>query len=150
MSLSYKKLEPTDLTILRELNLVFADAFGDQKTHLSNRPSDYYLTQLLSRPTFIALAALEGSRVVGGLIAYVLEKYEQERSEIYIYDLAVDEAFRRRGIARALIERLQSMAKDYGAWAIFVQADKVDTPAVRLYESMGVSEEPIHFDIPVK
>jgi len=30
--------------------------------------------------------------VVGGLAAYVLEKFEQQRREIYIYDLAVSDA----------------------------------------------------------
>ena len=42
--------------------------------------------------------------MVGALAAYELLKFEAERSEIYIYDLAVLEEFRRRGIATALIE----------------------------------------------
>jgi aminoglycoside 3-N-acetyltransferase I len=84
---------------------------------------------------------------VGGLVAYVLEKYEQERSEIYIYDLAVAEEFRRQGIARKLINELKRLGKAIGSWVIFVQADRVDLPAVRLYQSLGAQEEPLHFDI---
>jgi aminoglycoside 3-N-acetyltransferase I len=38
---------------------------------------------------------------VGGLIAYELEKFERARSELYIYDLAVAEDHRRRGVATA-------------------------------------------------
>lgn len=45
----------------------------------------HYLERLLGRDTFIALAALEDDQVVGGVAAYVLPKFEQERSEIYIY-----------------------------------------------------------------
>jgi len=41
------------------------------------------------------------------LAAYELRKFEQERSEVYIYDLAVASAHRREGIATALIERLK-------------------------------------------
>ena len=43
---------------------------------------------------FIALVALDGNKVVGGLAAYVLDKFEQERKEIYIYDLAVSKDHR--------------------------------------------------------
>jgi aminoglycoside 3-N-acetyltransferase I len=86
---------------------------------------------------------------VAGLVAYVLEKFEQERTEIYIYDLAVAERVRRRGIATALIRALQAIAKVRGAWVIYVQADYGDDPAIRLYESLGQREDVMHFDIPV-
>ena len=43
--------------------------------------------------TFFAVVALDQSgTMIGGLAAYELKKFEQERSEIYIYDLAVDAA----------------------------------------------------------
>ncbi|MEH1829598.1 MAG: hypothetical protein V7L22_30390 [Nostoc sp.] len=48
-----------------------------------------YLRQLLDSDYFIAIAALKEGEVVGGLTAYELKKFEQERSEIYIYDLVV-------------------------------------------------------------
>lgn len=53
--------------------------------------------------------------VVGGLVAYEFQKFEHERSEIYIYDLAVAEAHRRRGIATALIEELKKLAAERNA-----------------------------------
>ena len=93
--------------------------------------------------------AERGAEVVGGLVAYQFDKFEQARSEIYIYDLAVAERARRRGVATALIRRLQVIAKERGAWVIYVQADHGDDPAIRLYESLGVREEVLHFDIPV-
>ena len=87
--------------------------------------------------------------VVGGLAAYELMKFEQERSEIYIYDLAVAEAHRRQGVATALIEHLRKIAQERGAWVIYVQADLVDEPAVALYTKLGVREDVLHFDIAV-
>lgn len=147
--ISYKKLNADDIITLKSLNDVFAESFEDPETHLSKKPTDKYLKRLLSQNHFIAIAAISEDVVVGGLVAYVLEKYEQERSEVYIYDLAVDEKFRRQGIARQLINELKSVAKDLGAWVIFVQADRVDAPAIKLYQSMGTQEEPFHFDIPV-
>ena len=90
------------------------------------QPSTGYLERLLGRDTFIAVAAVEGDRVVGGVAAYVLPKFEQERSEIYIYDLAVAETHRRQGIATAMIAELQRIGALRGAYVIFVQADYGD------------------------
>ena len=95
------------------------------------------------------LAAMQDGGVIGGLAAYELKKFEQERSEIYIYDLAVDAAHRRRGVATALIRELQHIAAARGAWVIFVQADYGDDPAIALYTKLGAREEVLHFDIPV-
>ena len=77
----------------------------------------------------------------------MLDKLEQRRSEIYIYDLAVAEAHRRQGIATALIEELKDIASRIGAWVIYVQADYGDEPAVALYEKLGTREDVMHFDI---
>jgi aminoglycoside 3-N-acetyltransferase I len=136
-----------DVTELKGLLSVFAEAFEDADSYLSAQPSDEYLGSLIKREDFIPLVAIVEGRVVGGLAAYVLRKFEQERSEIYIYDLAVDEAFRRRGIARGLINKLREIAREIGAYVIFVQADHGDDPAIKLYESLGTREDVLHFDI---
>ena len=57
-------------------------------------------------------------------MAYELEKCEQDRRELYIYDLAILESHRRKGIATRLIEELKRLAKERDAYVIFVQADK--------------------------
>lgn len=148
-SFSYRKLGTGDVDLMRRLNEVFAVAFEDPHKHLSMKPTDKYLKELLAKRHFIVLVAMHNKNVVGGLVAYVLDKYEQECSEIYIYDLAVDESFRRQGIARQLIYELKSYASDYSASVIYVQAYKEDEPAINLYRSLGTEEEPFHFDIPV-
>lgn len=142
-----RHLTPNDVGLFRQLQRVFAKAFDDRESYESRPPSEAYMQRWLSNG--IAVVALVDEAVVGGLAAYVLEKFEQERSEIYIYDLAVDERVRRRGIASALIRELQKIAKARGAWVIYVQADHGDDPAIRLYESLGTREEVLHFDIPV-
>jgi aminoglycoside 3-N-acetyltransferase I len=145
----YRNLSVADVPLMRQLLAVFGEAFNEPHTYQPGVPGDDYLKRLLGRPHFIALAALDGDDVVGGLAAYELEKFEQARSEIYIYDLAVSEPHRRRGIATGLIRMLQGIAKQRGAWVIFVQADPGDDPAIRLYTSLGIREDAHHFDIPV-
>ena len=132
---------------MRAVNGLFATEFDDHDSYAAAPPSDAYLANALADDRLIALAALDGTETVGGLVAYVLEKLEQERSEIYIYDLAVVERRRRRGIATALIEELQRIASEIGAWAIYVQADYGDEPAVALYAKLGIREDVMHFDI---
>ena len=128
---------------------IFADAFDEERTFFTAPPSDAYFEKLLSNAHFVMLSARINGIPVGALAAYELVKYEQERSEFYIYDLAVAEPFRRQGVARTMIEALKPIARSAGAWVIFVQADREDEPAVALYRSMGVEEEPLHFDIPL-
>lgn len=129
---------------------VFAEAFEDPESYVARRPSAAYLQRLLAGDSFIGLVACVGDQVIGGLAAYVLQKFEQERAEIYIYDLAVIASHRRQGVATGLIRRLQKIGAERGAWVVFVQADPPDAPAIRLYEKLGVREEVLHFDIPVQ
>jgi len=134
---------------MRSVLSLFGQVFHDGETYDSAQPRTEYLERLLAGDAFIAIAALDADRVVGGLAAYVLPKFEQERSEIYIYDLAVAETHRRRGIASAMIAELQRIGGSRGAYVIFVQADYGDDPAIALYEKLGVREEVLHFDIAV-
>lgn len=142
-----KQLSGSDVDLLKQLLKVFGEAFEDVATYQDAVPGDDYLRALLERPHFIVLVAMNGTDVIGGLAAYELEKFEQDRREIYIYDLAVSEPFRRRHVATSLITELKRLARERRAYVIYVQADKGDEPAIRLYESLGTREDVHHFDI---
>ncbi len=148
-NITYKLLSVSDVPVLKELLQVFGESFEEPQTYQGAVPSDAYLASLLARDHFIALVALDGRKVVGGLAAYVLDKFEQERKEVYIYDLAIVSPYRRQGIATGLINHLKTIARERGAYVIFVQADAGDIPAIRLYESLGTKEDVHQFDIPV-
>lgn len=137
---------------MRTLLATFGAAFHDPETYTARQPSDRYLRDLLGSESFIALAALSESVVLGGLAAYELKKFEQERSEIYIYDLAVAPPYRRQGVATALIEALRKIAAQRGAYVIYVQADtgEEDAAAIALYSKLGRREDVLHFDIVVQ
>ena len=143
-------LTPEDVGLMESLLTTFGEAFNEVETYSGKRPSQAYLKQLLGSDSFVALAALKDGQVVGGLAAYELKKFEQQRSEVYIYDLAVSVAHRREGIATALINKLKQIAANRGAYVIFVQADIGDEPAIALYTKLGIREDVLHFDIAVK
>ena len=143
-----RRLGPGDIEAMRDLNALYADAFEDHETYRRDTPDDAWLARQLAKPATILLVTEIDGRIVGGLTAYELAKLEAARSEIYLYDLAVADAHRRRGIGTALIEELQHIAADTGTWALFVQADYADPPAVALYTRLGVREDVMHFDLP--
>ena len=136
-----------DVAPLRAMLAVFAGAFGELETYTARQPDDDYLERLLARDTFVAIAAFARGAVVGGLAGYLLPKFEQARSELYIYDLAVAAGERRRSIATALVRAVQRLAADRGAWVVFVQADHGDDAAIALYTKLGAREDVLHFDI---
>ncbi|MET3794088.1 AAC(3)-I family aminoglycoside N-acetyltransferase [Aquamicrobium terrae] len=144
-----RRLGPSDLSLVRQLNTLFGDAFDNPDTFEAAPPDDVWLTGLLAKEHVVALVALSGTEVVGGLVAYELEKFERARREFYIYDLAVAVGYRRRGIATALIEHLRAIAAQRDAWVIYVQADYGDDPAIALYEKLGIRKYVMHFDIEV-
>ena len=152
MPFDIRQLTPEDLDLMNRLLATFGEAFHDVDTYGAHRPGETYLRRLLGGETFIALVATAGDEVIGGIAAYELQKFEQERSEIYIYDLAVLATHRRQGVATALIESLKTIAAGRGAYVMFVQADTAveDEPAIALYSKLGTREEVLHFDIAVQ
>ena len=148
MTFDIRTLSPGDHALFAGMLDVFAAAFGDAEAYASRRPAAAYVARLLSSGSFVGLVAVEGGRVIGALAAYELVKFEQERSEFYIYDLAVLEERRRRGVATALIAALKPIAAARRARVIFVQADHGDDPAIALYTKLGQREDVLHFDIP--
>ena len=144
------RLALADVPLLRKLNALFGDAFAEPETYTAEPPSDAYLEGLLAKEHVVALVAQAGEEVLGGLVAYELDKFERARREFYIYDLAVAAEHRRRRIATALIEHLREIAARRGAWVIYVQADYGDDPAIALYGKLGVREDVLHFDIKVE
>ena len=149
-SFVYQELHASDVPLLKKLLRVFGEAFEDIPTYQQAIPTDEYLQRFLAKPHVMVVISRQDDEVVGGLVAYELEKFEQDRREIYIYDLAVAAPYRRQGIATRLIHELKQIAKQRHAYVIYVQADKTDPPAIALYKSLGQKEDVFHFDIPVE
>ena len=140
-----RRLTRDDTARFRELNAVFGEAFEDPGTYGDEPPSDDYFRGLLAKEHVIALVALVDDAVVGGLVGYVLDKFERARREVY----NGGEQRQHRPGRPLLIEHLRGIAATLGAWVIYVQADYGDEPAVALYTRLGVREDVMHFDIPV-
>jgi aminoglycoside 3-N-acetyltransferase I len=144
-----RRLASDDIDLVRDLLAVFGQAFEDEHTYTQAMPDKTYLDKLLGSETVVVLVALQDAEVIGGLVAYELEKLEQPRCEMYIYDLAAAEQHRRRGVATRLIEQVRTIASQRGAHVVYVQADLEDEPAIQLYTKLGTRKDVLHFDIAV-
>ena len=143
----FKRISSGEPHLMAGMLDVFAAAFDDVPSYAGQRPGHDYTRRLLESESFVGLVALHDGRVIGGLAAYELVKFEQERSEFYIYDLAVDEDHRRTCVATGLILALKPIAAARGAKVIFIQADRGDHAATALYTRLGRAEDVLHFDI---
>ena len=146
-TLVVRTLDAEDVVPMRAMLAMFGTAFGEPDTYIDRQPDDAYLKHLLAGEHFIAVAAFAGENVIGGIAGYILRKFEQPRTELYIYDLAVDGRYRRCGVATAMVQELKSVAAARGIYVIFVQADHGDDAAIALYTKLGVREDVLHFDI---
>jgi len=82
MAWSVLELGPDNVAVLRGMLAKFGKAFDEVEAYGGHPPGTEYLRELLAGESFIALAALQGDEVVGGVAAYELKKFEQERCEI--------------------------------------------------------------------
>lgn len=147
---STKRLRIDDLVEMKALLRMFGDAFEDPENYHAHVPDDAYLLERLADDSFFAVVATDNGVTIGGLAAYELKKFERKRSEIYIYDLAVDARHRRQGVATALIRTLGEAARAQGAYVMFVQADigEEDAPANALYAKLATERITAnHYDI---
>lgn len=128
-----RRLTARDVELARETFALMADVFEEPASPVSAN----YVGSLLARPDFWALAALEGSAVVGGLTAHALPMTRTEATELFIYDIAVRADRQRRGIGRALMNQLFALGEAAGIRVSFVPAENDDTHALDFYHSVG-------------
>jgi len=128
------KLSAKDLHLAQQLILQWQEDDGVLDTPL---PSNAYLQKLLASDTFHVYVAQEDGLVVGGLTAYELHMFPKEGTEMFLYEIGVQEQHRKKGIARQLVEHLKTTCKEKGIKTIFVGTEKDNEPAKKLYIATG-------------
>ncbi|MFE2829046.1 MULTISPECIES: GNAT family N-acetyltransferase [unclassified Streptomyces] len=78
--------------------------------------------------------AYEGDDPVG-FVSGVETVHPDKGSEMFLYELAVAEPFRRRGIGRALVRELASLARERGCYGMWVGVDTGNDVALAVYRS---------------
>ncbi len=146
-NLKISRIWKNDIERLIELVRLLNEVFEEPDKVASERQ----LTKLLNMPSFHAIVAIKEDKVVGGLTAYELESYYTDKSELYIYDIAVKTELHNQGIGKKLINYLKDYSTKNEIKGIFVEAHSEDEQAVKFYESIfGKSEKVDHFNFEIK
>jgi ribosomal protein S18 acetylase RimI-like enzyme len=99
--------------------------------------------RFLSEPGHHLIVAYEGERPTG-FVSGVEMTHPDKGTEMFVYELSVDEAFRRTGTGRALIERLKSISIERGCYGMWVITDEGNSAALAAYRSAGGESESGH------
>lgn len=119
---------------------------GDEPTvlaaaHLFDAPPVSGAVQaMLASETDHLLIALSGGRPVGFALAHELRRLDGTRPELFLYEIATDEAHRRQGVARRLIAGLRDLGRQRQARLMFVLTHAHNQAAMGLYAATGGSD----------
>jgi ribosomal protein S18 acetylase RimI-like enzyme len=90
----------------------------------------------LATPGHHLFVARNGASTVG-FVSGVEMVHPDKGTEMFLYELAVDESMRRQGIGTALIEALADLAKRSGCYDMWVLVDEGDEIPQAVYKSAG-------------
>ena len=89
-------------------------------------------TALLADDRTVFVAAFDGDDPVGFAFGYVLPRRHGKPTGMFVYELGVDEPYRRRGIGRRLMQELLA-----GREEAYVLTEPENEAANALYASLG-------------
>ena len=138
-SFQFKRLTTDELSLFKPLAEMFNTVFEEEQ----NIGSDAHLLKLLGNNSFIAIAAVSGNEVLGGLTAYELPMIYSDASEVILYDMAVKPEYQRAGIGKGLIQSLKEYCMKNSIETFFVMAHEEDLHAVEFYHATGGKSEKV-------
>jgi ribosomal protein S18 acetylase RimI-like enzyme len=112
---------------------------GDERVvaELATQGAPARAAELLADPRTLFLVAFEDERPVGFVLAYELIRRHGDPSKLFVYEVDVAEAYRRRGIASALMQELARLAQERGIRMGWVLTDRSNEAAMALYGTVG-------------
>jgi ribosomal protein S18 acetylase RimI-like enzyme len=76
-----------------------------------------------------------------GMVTGVETTHPDKGTEMFLYELSVDEPFQGRGIGRALVSALADLARERGCYGMWVLTDDDNDAALATYERAGGTRE---------
>ena len=127
--MTIRRLGPADEALVHAAAPLFDDPPREDATR-----------RFLAEPGHHLLLALEGE-VPLGFVTGVETVHPDKGAEMYLYELSVDEPFRRRGIGRALVLALAELARERGCHGMWAPVDPDNDAALETYRSAAADEE---------
>jgi ribosomal protein S18 acetylase RimI-like enzyme len=97
--------------------------------------------RFLDEPGHHLLLAYAGDARPVGMVSGVETTHPDKGTEMFLYELAVDEGYRRQGIGTALVAALGQLARELGCYGMWVLVDHDNDPALATYAAAGGATE---------
>ena len=94
-------------------------------------------TDLLGDDRTVFVTAFAGEEPVGLAFGYLLPRRRGDPEMLFVYEVDVEETYRRQGIATRMLRELERVARGRGVREGFVLTDADNDPARALYSSLG-------------
>jgi ribosomal protein S18 acetylase RimI-like enzyme len=99
-------------------------------------PDRAWTSKFLAEPGHHLLIAYV-DEAVAGFVSGVETTHPDKGTEMFLYELAVDEPYRRRGVGTALVTALAELAVDKGCHGMWVGTEHDNIAALATYRSAG-------------
>ncbi len=126
MHVDVRRLGPGDAVAVHAAGTLFDTAPDPDATR-----------RFLASATHHLLVAYDDDGQPVGFVTGVETTHPDKGTEMFLYELSVDESARRRGIGRALVESLHALARERGCYGMFVLTDTDNEAARATYASAG-------------
>jgi ribosomal protein S18 acetylase RimI-like enzyme len=112
-----------------------------EASHLFDRPArpEAVARFLAEANHHLLVAYVDG--FAAGFVSAVETTHPDKGTELFLYELAVDAAHRRKGVGRALVEALASLGRERGCYGMWVLAETDNEPALATYARAGGRRE---------
>ena len=105
------------------------------------RASRELADELLAKDDFVGYAGDEAEPIIGTADMQLVPIPGQDGACCYVNNVCVDPCARRRGVAAAMMDVVDVLSvRELGANQVVLHVDADNTPAIRLYESVGFRE----------
>jgi ribosomal protein S18 acetylase RimI-like enzyme len=110
--------------------------------HLFDRsPAEGPTSRFLAEPGSHLLVAYDDAGRPIGFVSGVELTHPDKGTELFLYELAVAEPARGRGVGTALVESLAAVARERGCYGMFVLTDEDNAAAQAAYRRAGAARE---------
>jgi ribosomal protein S18 acetylase RimI-like enzyme len=123
--LRIERLQPGDDALVLAAEVLFDDAPREEATR-----------RFLALPEHHLLVAYVGE-APAGFVSGVETTHPDKGTEMFLYELGVDDAFRGRGIGTALVRALRDLARERQCYGMWVLTDADNHAALATYRATG-------------
>ena len=120
-----------------------ADAILAAAELFDHAPTPDWTERFLASDIHHLLLAVDDDGRAVGFVSGVELTHPDKGTEMFLYELAVHEEHRNRGVGRALVRALADLAREHGCYGMWVLTDEDNAAALAAYRAAGgVDPEP--------